>query len=116
GMWWHYSWLRQHSAVLETNALELEAALQRAAQHAEHANNESARAEERERFARQQAYLSQIGRAWGLWNNGQGAELCELLNHQRPERGQADLRGFEWYYLWALGENVSQTRGHFGSV
>ena len=41
--------------------------------------------------------------------------MLELLNGLRPEPGQEDLRGFEWYYLWRLCHNELLTLQEFSS-
>ena len=58
------------------------------------------RAEAQELAARQIAYASDINlaqQALALNNLGH-AQM--LLNRQRPQSGQPDLRGWEWRYLW----------------
>jgi WD40 repeat protein len=42
----------------------------------------------------------------------------ELLGQQRPQQpGDADLRGFEWHYLWRLAHRDLRTlRGHTDKV
>ena len=58
------------------------------------------KADAQERIARQRAYAADMNllqQALGEKNFGRAQEL---LNHQRPEPGQEDLRGWEWRYLW----------------
>jgi WD40 repeat protein len=65
---------------------------------------EAARARERaeagERSARQRAYASDMNVAKQALDAGNLGRALELLNRQRPEPGQEDLRGWEWRYLW----------------
>ena len=50
--------------------------------------------------ARQRAYASDMNVArQALAGNNLGRAL-DLLNRQRPQPGQKDLRGWEWRYLW----------------
>ncbi|MEO8426022.1 MAG: serine/threonine-protein kinase [Verrucomicrobiota bacterium] len=50
--------------------------------------------------ARQHAYGSDINLAQQALAASNLGQALELLNRQRPERGQKDLRGWEWRYLW----------------
>ncbi len=53
-----------------------------------------------ELVARQRAYASDMNVAQQqLAGNNLGSAL-DLLNRQRPQPGQQDLRGWEWRYLW----------------
>ena len=57
-------------------------------------------AEAEELAARQRAYASDMNVAQQqLAGNNLGSAL-DLLNRQRPQPGQKDLRGWEWRYLW----------------
>ncbi|MBL9170803.1 MAG: protein kinase [Verrucomicrobiales bacterium] len=57
-------------------------------------------AEASELAARQRAYASDMNVArHALAENNLGRAL-DLLNRQRPQPGQRDLRGWEWRYLW----------------
>ncbi len=57
-------------------------------------------AEAAELAARQRAYASDMNVAkQALAGNNLGRAL-DLLNRQRPQPGQKDLRGWEWRYLW----------------
>src|SRR5262249_48295230 len=41
-----------------------------------------------------------------LWEEGHVAPIAGLLEAHRPSHpGDADFRGFEWYYLWRLCHN-----------
>ena len=69
-----------------------------AAQANETKLREQAQAEEL--IARQRAYASDMNVAQqALAGNNLGHAL-DLLNRQRPQPGQKDLRGWEWRYLW----------------
>jgi eukaryotic-like serine/threonine-protein kinase len=57
-------------------------------------------AEVEELAARQRAYASDMNAAaQALVGNNLG-RAQDLLNRQRPQPGQKDLRGWEWRYLW----------------
>jgi WD40 repeat protein/serine/threonine protein kinase len=59
-------------------------------------------AKEHARISRRLAYAGQMhlaAQAWDLANLGQ---LRDLVEQSRPQPGEEDLRGFEWYYLWRL--------------
>jgi WD40 repeat protein/serine/threonine protein kinase len=47
-------------------------------------------------------YLARLQLAQAAWRSGNVARLRELLEETRPRRGQRDLRGSEWHYLWRL--------------
>ncbi len=53
-----------------------------------------------ERLQRRLDYVKQIGEAQRILDSGDFHGLTELMNRLRPTRGQEELRGFEWYYLW----------------
>ncbi|MHC4098788.1 MAG: protein kinase domain-containing protein, partial [Planctomycetota bacterium] len=51
------------------------------------------------------------------WEDGRVAGLAQLLDSHRPKPGQADLRGWEWYYLDSLCNlSLLTLRGHTGAV
>jgi serine/threonine protein kinase len=66
------------------------------------ASGQRARAEAQEALARRYLYFSRINMADRAWREVQIPRMQELLHEQRPKPGEADLRGFEWYYLWRL--------------
>src|SRR5262249_17572497 len=59
-------------------------------------------AKQEELTARRRFYAAQTNLAMQAWEAGDPARTLELLETQRPKFDQADLRGFEWYYLWRL--------------
>ncbi len=75
-------------------------------------------AQKQELAARRNAYVANISRAYQLWEGGQIEQLRPLLEQQRPNPGEQDLRGFEWYYLWRLAHRAGlhTLRGHDGPV
>lgn len=62
-------------------------------------------AEAAELAARQRAYASDLNVAKQQLDGNNLGRALDLLNRQRPQPGQRDLRGWEWRYLW------QQTRG-----
>jgi eukaryotic-like serine/threonine-protein kinase len=57
-------------------------------------------AEAAELAARQRAYASDMNTAAQALAGSNLGRAQDLLNRQRPQPGQKDLRGWEWRYLW----------------
>jgi WD40 repeat protein/tRNA A-37 threonylcarbamoyl transferase component Bud32/cell division protein FtsL len=57
-------------------------------------------AEAQELVARQRAYASDMNAAAQASGGNNLGRARDLLNRQRPQPGQKDLRGWEWRYLW----------------
>jgi eukaryotic-like serine/threonine-protein kinase len=57
-------------------------------------------AEAAELVARQRAYASDMNVARQALAESNLGRALDLLNRQRPQPGQKDLRGWEWRYLW----------------
>ncbi|MGH7990524.1 MAG: WD40 repeat domain-containing protein, partial [Limisphaerales bacterium] len=53
-----------------------------------------------ELIARQRAYASDMNVAMQAFHDNDFGRAQDLLNRQRPQPGQKDLRGWEWRYLW----------------
>lgn len=51
--------------------------------------------------SRQRAYASDMNVAMQALDGSNLGRALDLLNRQRPQPGQKDLRGWEWRYLWA---------------
>ena len=49
---------------------------------------------------RESLYAADMSVAFDAWNRGNIAQVRDLLEAQRPRDGQADLRTFEWRYLF----------------
>ncbi len=58
---------------------------------------------------RRQLYAAQMNLAARDWQDSSIERMRELLSIQLPQPGQADLRGFEWYLLWALAHPELKT-------
>ncbi len=71
----------------------------------EQADDARRQAEAAELAARQRAYASDMNVAMQALKGSNLGRALDLLNRQRPQPGQKDLRGWEWRYLW------QQTRG-----
>src|SRR5262249_19681948 len=52
------------------------------------------------------------------WEEGNLRQARKLLDAARPKVGEADMRGFEWRYLWQLcqGDARVTLRGHGSEV
>jgi eukaryotic-like serine/threonine-protein kinase len=68
--------------------------------------------------SRRLLYASEMKVALQLWEAGNLARARELLDRQRPQGDQEDVRGFEWRYLWRLCHDGSlhTFRGLTGEV
>jgi WD40 repeat protein/serine/threonine protein kinase len=68
--------------------------------------------------ARRLRYASDMSLAYQVWEAGDTGRTLALLESQRPQAGQQDLRGFEWRCLWSLCQDGSRQtlRGHTGEV
>ena len=60
------------------------------------------RATEQARINRRLLYAAQMNLAEQGWETTNIGRLRDLVESQRPQPGEEDLRGFEWYYLWRL--------------
>ena len=47
-------------------------------------------------------YAAHMSEALDAWQHGEMPRVLELLDAHRPQRGEADLRSFEWRYVWRL--------------
>ncbi len=65
------------------------------------------RAEREGTAARLNEYVADIGLAAQSLKDGNYRRGVSLLEKHRPEPGEADLRGFEWRYLWQLAKGES---------
>jgi WD40 repeat protein/serine/threonine protein kinase len=64
------------------------------------ARQQKTRAEQRERTIQRYLYVAHMNLAQQAVELTDPARAVRLLNFHRPEPGQEDLRGFEWYYWW----------------
>jgi WD40 repeat protein/tRNA A-37 threonylcarbamoyl transferase component Bud32 len=71
------------------------------------------RADKNARLARRNLYLVRQQLAQVAWHEGRADQLTQVLAEQVPGPGEADLRGFEWYYLDAQARGARLTfTGH----
>ncbi|MBI3426773.1 MAG: protein kinase [Acidobacteria bacterium] len=59
-------------------------------------------AQEQARVNRRLAYAGQMHQAVQAWEIANMEQLGDLLEQSKPQPGEEDLRGFEWYHLWRL--------------
>lgn len=57
-------------------------------------------AEDQAARLRRLLYVSNLNIASEAWNTRRTGRVLELLNNLRPQRGQEDLRSFEWHCMW----------------
>ena len=57
-----------------------------------------------------------MSRAYDAWEKSRVELARQILDQQRPDPGEEDLRGFEWDYLWKLCDREVVLRGHEGSI
>jgi WD40 repeat protein len=72
------------------------------------------RIQERELSLRRHLYAYDFKAIQDLWARGRTARVRELLEAQRPQPGQEQIRSFEWYHYWLLahgGARTLRTRG-----
>ncbi|MDP6506786.1 MAG: WD40 repeat domain-containing protein, partial [Planctomycetota bacterium] len=51
------------------------------------------------------------------WEEADIARMVYLLSRHKPQSGETDLRGFEWFYYWQLWQqNRTTLEGHRGPV
>jgi WD40 repeat protein len=55
------------------------------------------------------AHVNLALQGWRTGRPGDVARVRELLDAHRPEAGEEDLRGFEWFHLWRLCHSDSLT-------
>ena len=99
---------RQRQAALDQQQLAEEqrtlAQLQRGV-----AVSQRDRAEQHEQSNRQLLYSAHMNLAARDWRDSSIVRMRDLLTQHMPGSGQNDLRGIEWYLLWALAYPDRQT-------
>jgi eukaryotic-like serine/threonine-protein kinase len=89
----------------------------RAEQERGRAEGLRATAEDQARQIGRQLYASEMSMGLRTWQGGDVAGALAALERYRPQPGQEDLRGFEWYYLWRLCHSEQLTlTGHSSLV
>jgi len=73
--------------------------------------------EHERKLAEENLYFADIRVAYHDWESGQIAGVLDRLRRHIPQASEADLRGWEWYYLLSLCHRDERTlRGHTGAV
>jgi len=88
---------KREALAAKTQAVEAQASEAKLRQQADAARRQ---AEAAELVARQRAYASDMNVAKQQLDGNNLGRALDLLNRQRPQSGQKDLRGWEWRYLW----------------
>lgn len=99
--------LREIADTAKSEAIEAEQVAQHEAKQAKMAE-ERARDQAEER--RRQQYISDMNAAMAAWNENNIALFEQLLTRYFPKGHQPDLRRWEWYYMWRLGESCRKAR------
>ena len=73
------------------------------------ASQQRIRAEQQELSNRRLLYATQMNLAYQAWDQTNMRLVEELLEAQRPQPVQEDLRGFEWHYLWRVSHRERLT-------
>ncbi|MEQ9379757.1 MAG: protein kinase [Pirellulales bacterium] len=98
-------------ATLESQAKQQ--ALDSVTEERNRADEYLATARQQRDTARRNAYVANIRLAQQRWKNREVSDLVRLLDATRPESGQEDLRGWEWFYQWRLAHSGLRTlTGH----
>jgi WD40 repeat protein len=61
-------------------------------------------------------YAAQMNLAARDWQDSSIERMRDMLSQQTPQPGQNDLRGFDWYLLWALAHSDRQTLQYSGAA
>jgi WD40 repeat protein/serine/threonine protein kinase len=82
------------------------------------AEKNARKASESEQTARRLLYTADMGLASHAWEDGNLSRMIRLLDAHHLEPGQADLRGFEFFFLQNLakGEQQYALQGHTNAV
>jgi len=81
------------------------------------ARQERDRAVVAEGEAKRSLYCAHMLMARQNWEDGRVVGIQKLLDTYRPQPGEQDLRGWEWYYLKALcNQSLRTLNGHKGAV
>jgi len=108
-------WLAVRATNAEHEARKSQVAETQARQAAE---VQQKRANEQAALARLNEYVADVNLAQQSLVAGNFGRATQLLKKHRPKAGEADLRGFEWHYLWQLarGDEHASLPAQDGSV
>ena len=73
-------------------------------------------AERKEEWSRRVSYAAQVNLAQTALQNAHVDFAVGLLGGLKPQSGQKDLRGFEWFYLSAVSDSGLTLKGHTNLV
>jgi WD40 repeat protein/tRNA A-37 threonylcarbamoyl transferase component Bud32 len=107
--------LTQRDAAVLASTRE-ETARKRAQASEERAVQERRKAERATEETRRRAYASEINAAFHALDENNLEHAIDLLDRQRPRRGEEDLRGFEWRLLWQLCQSDERATLGAGAV
>jgi WD40 repeat protein len=65
---------------------------------------------------RQLLYASQMALVYQAWEKGNVNQARKLINKWLPKENEADLRGFEWHYLYRLCNSELAILNHHGQI
>jgi hypothetical protein len=89
----------------------------RADEKAREALKNAKAAEGQKELARRHLYVTRMQLAHRHWQEAHIPQMLDLLNAERPQDGQEDIRSFEWGYLWRLSQSeLPPLKGHSNSV
>ena len=88
---------KREALAAQAQAVEAQANESKLREQADQARRQ---AEAAELAARRRAYASDMNVAMQALDGSNLGRAQDLLNRQRPQPGQQDLRGWEWRYLW----------------
>lgn len=102
------------ASAVTTSTLYLRAETARTAERHQLREAERMRtvAEDREQVSNRHLYAAHMNLAQQEWERGNISRMLELLKRQEPGEGATDLRSFEWYHLWRLGNSERLTLHH----
>jgi eukaryotic-like serine/threonine-protein kinase len=105
-------------AVSTSLAIAARRSAAKATANAIRADDEARRANDEKRRGDQRLYVAEMGLAQQALRESQMDQVRKHLQAVEPARlGDADLRGFEWYYLRRLCDATTRTlRGHTGAI
>ncbi len=92
--WWH-------AIQLERYSHELESSIRIQKQETKTAQEQRELAQKRSDQIRRRDYIADLRVAQQYVESGQLEDAVTWLNRLRPQSGEADYRGFEWYYSWS---------------
>lgn len=98
---------------LEVKNSELDLAEKTAAKARDEANVQRDAANDAKKQLALHRYASDIAIAGRAWREGDVGRMLGLLERHIPKKGEEDLRGIEWYYLWGQ-ERQDLWRGEGG--